>query len=124
MYPIDTGLVNAVRFNFSKNIGQALKTLVFLQLKRQEDGDIFYYEEKGECDFIIQEGRQIKKAIQVTKSINQNNREREIKGIKEAMNNFELEEGLILTEDAQKTIKQDDKTIAVKPVWHWLLEQQ
>ena len=123
IYPIDTGLVNAVRFNFSKNLGQALETIVFLQLKRQKGGEIFYYEEDGECDFIIQEGNEIKQAVQVTKSLNQKNREREINGLLEAMNNFKLEKGIILTENAQKTIEKDSKTIEVKPAWHWLLEQ-
>jgi len=123
IYPIDTGLVNSVRFNFSENRGQALETLVFLQLKRQENkGEIFYYEEDGECDFIVQERTKIKKAIQVTESLSQNNREREVKGIIEALNNFNLEKGLILTEDSYDTIKKDGKTIEVKPVWHWLLK--
>ena len=124
IYPIDTGLVNSVRFNFSENRGQALETLVFLQLKRQENGEIFYYEEDGECDFIVQEKTKIKKAIQVTESLSQNNREREVKGIIEALNNFNLEKGLILTEDSYDTIKEDGKTIEAKPVWHWLLETE
>ena len=123
IYPIDTGLVNAVRFNFSENLGQALETTVFLQLKRQENGEIFYYEEDGECDFIIQEGSEVKKAVQVTESLSQNNRDREIDGMIEALENFDLKKGLILTEDSQETLEKEGKTIEIKPVWHWLLEQ-
>lgn len=123
IYPIDTGLVNAVRFNFSENLGQALETLVFLQLKRQENGEIFYYEENGECDFIIQEGSKIKEAIQVTESLNIHNREREIKGIIEALENFNLEKGVILTEDSQETIEKQGKKIEILPVWYWLIKQ-
>jgi len=123
IYPIDTGLVNAVRFNFSENRGQALETTVFLQLKRQENGEIFYYEEDGECDFIIQEGNNVEKAVQVTESLSQNNRDREIDGMIEALENFDLEKGLILTEDSQETIEKEGKTIEIKPVWYWLLEQ-
>lgn len=123
IYPIDTGLVNAVRFNFSENRGQALETLVFLQLKRQENGEIFYYEEDGQCDFIIQEGSEVKKAVQVTESLSQNNRKREIDGMIEALENFDLEKGLILTEDSQETLEKEGKKIEIKPVWYWLLEQ-
>ena len=123
IYPIDTGLVNAVRFNFSENRGQALETTVFLQLKRQENGEIFYYEEDGECDFIIQEGNNVEKAVQVTESLSQNNRDREIDGMIEALENFDLEKGLILTEDSQETIEKQGKRIEIKPVWYWLLEQ-
>ena len=123
IYPIDTGLVNAVRFNFSENLGQALETLVFLQLKRQENGEIFYYEEDGECDFIIQEGNNVEKAVQVTESLSQNNRDREIDGMIEALENFDLEKGLILTEDFQETLEKEGKTVEIKPVWYWLLEQ-
>ncbi|MFB6175524.1 MAG: ATP-binding protein [Candidatus Nanohalobium sp.] len=123
IYPIDTGLVNAVRFNFSQNLGQALETLVFLQLKRQENGEIFYYEEDRECDFIIQEGNKVEKAVQVTESLTQNNKNREINGLIEALKNFDLEKGLILTEDTQKTLEEEGKTIEIKPVWYWQLEQ-
>jgi len=123
IYPIDTGLVNAVRFNFSENRGQALETLVFLQLKQQEKGEIFYYEEDGECDFIVQEGNQVTKAIQVTEHLN-GNKEREIDGIIEALENFDLNKGLILTEDKYDTINKKGKTIEVKPVWHWLLQNK
>jgi len=124
IYPIDTGLVNAVRFNFSKNYGQSLETAVFLQLKRQQrTEEIFYHEEDGECDFIIQKADKITKAIQVTQKLNTENQEREIKGLIEALEKFKLKKGLILTEDSKKTIKKQGKTIEVKPVWYWLLKQ-
>ena len=35
---------------------------------------------------------------------------------------FKLKQGLILTLDQQKTVKQNAKTIEIKPVWRWLLE--
>ena len=50
-------------------------------------------------------------------------KEREIEGILEAMNKFNLKEGLILTENQEDEIKVEDKTIRIIPVWKWLLEE-
>jgi len=60
--------------------------------------------------------------MQVTEHLN-GNKEREISGMLDALNNFDLEKGLMLTEDSHDTIRKDGKTIEVKPVWYWLLEQ-
>lgn len=123
IYPIDTGLVNAVRFNFSENRGQALETVVFLQLLRDKADDVFYYSEDGECDFVVQEKGDVEKVIQVTESLHKGNREREIEGLLEAMENFGLDEGVILTEDSRETLEVDGKQVNILPVWYWLLKR-
>ena len=38
------------------------------------------------------------------------------------METFELDEGLILTEDAEEEIMLESKKITVIPVWKWLLD--
>jgi predicted AAA+ superfamily ATPase len=40
----------------------------------------------------------------------------------EAMQQYGLKEGLILTEDEENSYYIDDFSITVKPVWKWLLE--
>lgn len=122
IYAVDTGLVNSSSFQFSENRGNILENAVFLELKRRQK-DIFYFEEKKECDFIIKSGRNITHAIQVTDNLsNPSTRKREIEGLKYAMNRFNLDEGIIITIDAEETIIEDNKKIHVIPYWKWLLK--
>lgn len=121
IYCVDNGFVNEVGFKFSEDKGRILENLVFLKLKK--DGqEIYYFSEKGECDFVIRKGTKIVKAIQVCYNLKEDNKNREINGLKEAMNKFKLKEGLILTYDQNEEIVVDKKKIIVKPVWEWLLE--
>lgn len=120
-YVIDIGLANTVSFQFSENGGMVLENIVFLELKRRK-GNIYYYKDKGECDFVVKEGLKIIKVIQVTQALNDEDRKREIGGLFEAMDKFKLKKGLILTEDQEDNFAIDGKEVIVKPVWKWLLE--
>ena len=42
VYAIDTRLVNAIEFSFSKNMGKALENMIFLELKRRAE-EIYYH---------------------------------------------------------------------------------
>lgn len=122
VYSIDTGLVNAVSFKFSENTGPLLENIVFLELKRRFQ-EIYYHEDKKECDFLVKEKEKIIQAIQVTASITDPKTEkREIEGLKEAMERHKLEEGYIITKNTEKTINLEGRTIHIKPITTWLLE--
>ena len=120
IFSIDTGLVRAVSFAFSENYGQLLENIVFLELKRRGK-EIYYYLNKQECDFVIKRGRKIIQAIQVTKNLLPRNKDREISGLLAAMEKYNLKQGLILTDDLEDEIKINNKKIAIKPVYEWLL---
>ena len=120
IYALDTGLVNAVSFAFSENRGKLLENLIFLALKR-EYSEVFYHKEKYEYDFVIKDGLNITKAFQVTQSLkNPETKQREIRGLTEAMNSYDLEEGTIITEEESDTISIDGKTIHVISASDWL----
>lgn len=70
-YCIDNGLRDAVLLPQSNDDGKKLENTVFLQLYRTRTpiDTIYYYQGKGECDFIVQRGTEILKLIQVTWSI-------------------------------------------------------
>jgi len=121
LYLIDNALAKQLGFSFSENKGKLLENFVFIELKRRGK-EIFYYKEKNECDFILREGTKIKEAIQVCYELNNENKKREIEGLVEAMNKFNLKEGLILTFEKEEKIKVENKNINVKPVWKWILE--
>jgi hypothetical protein len=120
VYCIDNGFLVNMGFRLSEDRGKLLENLVAVELKRREK-EMFYYSDKYECDFLIREGNKIKEAIQVTYEINENNRERETKGLLEAMEKFKLKEGLILTLEQEEDLKVKGKKVKVMPVWKWLL---
>jgi len=122
IYAIDTGMVNAVSFQFSKNQGRLLENVVFLDLLRKYP-DIYYFEDKKECDFVLKRGGKITQVIQVAATISDpNTYQRELEGLQEAMDAFTLQEGLLLTLDHAEEISVGKNHIIIKPVWQWLLE--
>jgi len=129
VYLIDPGLINAVGFKFSDNLGRLLENIVFLELLRRRGGqaqaDLFYWQDsqKREVDFIWQEGKAVKELIQVAADLhNLKTKEREVKALEKALDQFGLKRSLILTQDSEEEIKAGKKIITVKPVYQWLLE--
>lgn len=123
IYCIDQGIINATAFKFSKEEGRIIENTVFLELKRRKK-EIYYEEEKTECDFLIKEGLNIVQAIQVTVSLaNEKTKQREIKGLLDAINKYDLKEGTIITKNHEEIITIEGKKIHVKPLWKFLLER-
>lgn len=119
VYPVDTGLVNAVRFDFSEDRGRALETMVFLELLRRGK-EVYYHRNGGECDFLVRKKGKVKEALQVTETL-QGTEDRESKGLTEALEEYGLDEGLILTEDEKDKVGKKGFQVDVLPVWLWLL---
>ena len=120
LYCIDNGLANILSFRFSEDKGRMLENVIYLHFKRK-GYNIFYFFNKRECDFIIQDGTKISNAIQAAYELNSNNREREVQGLVEAMKCFKLKNGLILTNDQSEEIEVENLKITIKPVWKWAL---
>ncbi|MBU1199302.1 MAG: ATP-binding protein [Nanoarchaeota archaeon] len=123
IYCIDNGLLNSVSFKFTENTGRLMENLTFLELKRRNK-TIYYYRQKHECDFLIQEKNKITTAIQVCAEITDENKNREIKGLLDAMNAFKLKEGTIITYEQEEEIKENGKKIKIIPAWKWLLKEE
>jgi len=121
VYCIDNGFLVNMGFRISEDKGKLLENLIAIELKRREK-EMFYYSEKYECDFVIREANKIKEVIQVTYELNEKNKEREIKGLMEALNKFKLDAGLIITFDQEDKLEIEGKTIKLVPAWKWLLE--
>ncbi len=123
VYFIDNALSNELGFRTSDDRGRLLENLVFIELKRR-GYDIFYNKNKQECDFVIREKNHIAQVIQVSWSIyDKDTRNREINGLKEAMDLYNLDSGCILTENDEEIINIRNKNIFIKPVWKWLLDK-
>lgn len=121
VYAIDPAFAHRLGFNFSENKGRILENIVCLELRRREK-EIYYHSGKKECDFVIKKGLEIIEAIQVVYQLNENNLEREFQGLQEAMQSYNLKDGLILTCNMDQSFTPADYAgIKVLPVWKWLL---
>lgn len=125
-YCIDNGLRDAVLLPQSDDDGKKLENTVFLQLYRRRTpiDQIYYYQGKGECDFVVQRGVNINQLIQVTWNMaDEETRRREINGLVEAADVTGCDNLLIITADSNEEIKLDSgAVIHVVPAWRWLLE--
>ncbi len=124
-YCIDNGLRDAVLLPQSNDDGKKLENTVFLQLYRQRTPvqQIFYYQGKCECDFVISEDIEIKRLIQVTWRMDDDEtRQREINGLLEASEYTGCDNLWIITADsAEEIITLSGKNIHIVPAWRWLL---
>ncbi|MCF8309573.1 MAG: DUF4143 domain-containing protein [Bacteroidales bacterium] len=109
-------------FTFSENKGRLLENTVFLELKRQGH-EVYYHKENHECDFVIRQAHRITQAIQVCYALDDDNQQREIEGLRDALQTYDLREGCLLTFDQEDRLTINDKTIHIRPVWKWLLER-
>lgn len=126
VYFIDHMLAKIMGFRTSEDQGHMLENIVFVELKRRGH-DIYYYKDAKECDFIIRDGMHTIQAIQVCIELfDPDTRRREIAGLIEAMNKFDLSDGLIITENEEKIdiiqIGNKKHKIIIKPIWKWLRE--
>jgi predicted AAA+ superfamily ATPase len=118
VYLVDTGLC---RRTTSADAGRVLENIVFLELKRRSY-EVFYFEEKIECDFIAKIENNRFLPIQVCFELNEENMEREVSGLTKACRWLSIREGRILTSDDEKDFIVDGIKIIVLPVWKWLLQ--
>jgi predicted AAA+ superfamily ATPase len=119
VYAIDPGFIKANTLSFTDNNGSLLENIIFLQLRRtHKSGSIYYYKGIRECDFIVAESKKPVQAIQVCYRLTNDNMQREIDGVTEAMDELKVKKGLIITMD------QTDKfgNVDVMPAWKWLTE--
>lgn len=122
-YMIDPAMIRISGFRVSEDRGRLLENVVFLQLRMQSK-EIYFHKDKKECDFIVRERNRIVQAIQVTTSLsNPEVKKRELEGLIEAMRAYDLQEGIILTENESDKIEMGEFRISVMPIWKWLLFQ-
>lgn len=119
IYTIDNGLLISNSTSFSSDRGRMLENLVFVALRRKYK-NIYYFNEKGECDFLVKQNATVNMAIQVCYELTDDNKDREIKGLLAALDAFNLNSGLILTYNQEDKMDVNRKNIKIMPVWKWL----
>lgn len=129
-YAIDVGLSNQVGFRFSLNTGRMAENLVFLELLRKKslnpEMELFYFknERHQEVDFVIKEYLKVKSLIQVCWNIEDlKTKKREINSLIAGLEDLNLKEGLVITEDYENVEYYKDFEIKFIPLYKWLLNQ-
>lgn len=120
VYCIDNGLIEINSVSFNEDNGRLLENMVFMHLRRQTC-EIFYYADKKECDFVVFQNGKLQGLYQVCWQLDQNNMDREISGLLEAMKYFGINTAYLITHDQSDNFAFDEKTIIAKPFHEWAL---
>ncbi len=118
VYCIDNGFIKINSVSFNEDNGRLFENMVFLQLRRQTT-EIYYFSEKNECDFVVFQQGKIKGLYQVCWQLDQNNMNREISGLIEAMDYFNQPTASIITQNQSDTFVIGEKTITAQPFHEW-----
>ena len=125
---MDTGLANTIGFRFTQNLGRLAENLVFLELKRKEilqpQLELYYWKDvhHREVDFLIKKSLRVEELIQVCWDVTESRtKNREIRTLLKAMDEFRLKRGLVITEDFELEEDFNGKKIKYTPLWKWFL---
>lgn len=119
VYLLDNGIANIISLSFSEDSGRKLENLVYQQLRRKNQ-ELYYFKGKNEYDFVFRSNNQSIELIQVCYELTIDTKDLEINGLLEAMDFFELKEGIIVTFDQQDEFQLNDKVIKVIPAHEFL----
>ena len=120
VYAIDLGLVNVVSLVLTEDAGRKLENLVFLHLRKKYT-ELYYFDEKGECDFVAMKNGQVMELVQVCYELTADNLQRELNGLLAAMQFFGQQKATIVTFAGADHIVKEGFTIEVVPAYQFLI---
>ena len=123
IYVIDPGIINVASASFTEDKGHLLENLIYWELRRQGKKTCYFNENKAECDFVVTKNEKIEQVIQVCYELLPENREREIRGLTEAMDFFKIENGVIISFNQRDAFMHNGKRIDVLPAWEFLMNR-
>jgi predicted AAA+ superfamily ATPase len=109
---------------FSNDTGRLAETVVFHELKRR-NLEVYYWksQEGYEVDFVVKDGQRVTELIQVAWDVKGDvTRSREERALESAMEELDVDSGMILTEDEEKSHEKNGKIIRYTPLWKWLTQ--
>ena len=109
VFSIDTGLSNVAGFNFSENRGRLLENLVYQKLS-QGNGQVYYWKNKTEVDFLTFAKGKVDKLINVTQTVDDPEvKQRELNSLTAGNEEFKEAKPILLSLYNQS--KQKDKRV-------------
>ena len=124
IYCIDHALVTSVASGILVNTGHLLENLVFTALRRLTP-NIWYCKTKNgrEVDFLVQTRDRSRMLVQVCESLTDpKTRKREVTALAEAMAEYGLKRGTVVTRSEEDVIDVSAGRIKVAPAWRFLLD--
>jgi len=119
VYAIDLGLVDVISNTMTEDAGRKLENLIFLHLRRKYN-ELYYFDEKGECDFVAMKHGAVKEIVQVCYELTPDNLKRELNGLLKAMRYFNQFKATIVTFANSDFIDEDGCKIKVIPAYKYL----
>ena len=123
IYITDTGMIKVASTSFTQNKGHLLENLIYLELRRAGKELYYFNENKVECDFVVMKNEKLEQVIQVCYELLPENREREIRGLSDALEFFNTDNGLIISFNQRDAFMFNDKRIEVIPAWEYLAQK-
>jgi len=123
IYCVDHAMVTSVASGILVNTGHLLENLVFTALRRVTP-DIWYCKTKSglEVDFLVRLQDRSRMLVQVCESMAEPQaRKRELAALTEAMAEYGLKSGTVVTRNEEEQIKVGAGKIEVVPAWRFLL---
>lgn len=114
VYAVDTGLVEANSATFTDQKERLFENMVFLHLRRQFP-ELYYFADNYTCDFVVMKKNSVEKVVQVCGELKQDNLEKEVNGIFEAMEFFDLIAGTIVTLKQTDRFERNGRVVDVIP---------
>ena len=120
IYCIDTGLINALSFKISHNLGKLYENVVAVELKRRKKV-LYYWKDyrQREVDFVVKKGLKVLQLIQASYgSEDIETEKREVEALFRASKELKCKNLLVITQDLEK----EEEGIKFIPLWKWLLK--
>lgn len=120
IYVIDNGFKKIYDYAIGEDMSKLYENIVYLHLRRKTK-EVYYFKQKQEVDFYAKiEGEQI--LVNVSYAIKDDKtKKREVNGLIEAMEYFNLDKSYLITKDEDSVVEIDDKKICILPLYKYLL---
>jgi predicted AAA+ superfamily ATPase len=130
VYCIDTGIIDAISFKSTRQLGNLMENLVAIELQRKKSylptpTEVYYWKDhqQREVDFIVKEGSQVKELIQVCYDISDpETKKRELNALIKASKELSCNNLQVLTWDYEAREEFKNREIGYIPLWKWLLQ--
>lgn len=120
VYVVDNGLRNFNVPQLRPDVGQCAENMVYMEL-RKNNVSVHYWKGKKEVDFVTVGPASL---AFYNVSYTDHPPDREIQGMMEALAEFHVDSGTILTKNYHDTKKIEGKTIRFVPIWAWMISSE
>jgi len=116
LYVVDNGLRNFNTLNLRPDLGQCAENIVYMELAKNNVA-IHYFRKEKEVDFVVFNPDLSLVNVSYTDQV----RDREVESMAEALQEFNLEKGIVLTKNYSSAKTVEGKIIEFVPLWAWLI---